>query len=146
MRRLLLAATIALLPGAAGAHGTGARVSADRAVVVALHYTDGEPMSFADVYVFAPDETGAYLHTRADRQGRVAFVPDRDGGWRVDGRDSEGHTARIAVPVADRATPAGPGGMPAWMLWASLALNLFAAAEFWSRYAPSRRAGSPRPA
>ncbi|MBC7800536.1 MAG: hypothetical protein H7Z10_07930 [Gemmatimonadaceae bacterium] len=140
MRRLLLIAAIASLPAAAGAHGTGSRVSADRAVVVDLHYADGEPMSFVDFYVYAPSEVGAYLHARADRQGRAAFVPDRDGEWRVEGKDSEGHTVRAVVPVTGSVAAAGSGGVPAWMLWGSLALNLFGAAELWSRYAPRRAA------
>lgn len=133
MKRTVLAGLIALLPAAGWAHGTGSRVTSDRAVVLDLHYSDGEAMSYADVKVFAPSETVAFLHGRADRLGRAAFVPDRDGEWRVEGRDAEGHLVRAVVPVSGGTAPARAGGVPAWMLWTSLALNLFGLAEVWSR-------------
>lgn len=140
LRHLVAVLLLALLlPAAAGAHGTGSRVTAARAVVLDLHYTDGEAMAYVDVKVFAPNETVAFLHGRADRLGRVAFVPDRNGDWRVEGRDSEGHTVLATVPVEGGAATAQAGGVPAWMLWASVALNLFGASELWSRYAASRR-------
>lgn len=134
MRRLAFAGLLALLPAAGWAHGTGSRTSADRAVVLDLHYSDGEAMSYADVQVFAPSETVAFMHGRADRLGRAAFVPDRDGEWRVEGRDAEGHMVRAVVPVSGDTTVAQAGGVPAWMLWTSLALNLFGLAEFRSRF------------
>ena len=129
MRRLALAGLVALLPAAGWAHGTGSRVTDDRAVVLDLHYSDGEAMSYADVQVFAPSETVAFLHGRADRLGRVAFVPDRDGEWRVEGRDAEGHLVRAVIPISSGTAPAQAGGVPAWTLWASLALNLFGLAQ-----------------
>ncbi|MBA2717518.1 MAG: hypothetical protein H0U51_10780 [Propionibacteriales bacterium] len=131
MIRLAVAALIALGPSTGWAHGTGSRVSAERAVVLDLHYSGGEVMPYADVQVFAPGETVAFLHARADRLGRAAFVPDRDGEWRVEGRDAEGHMVRAVVPVSGGTAPAQAGGVPAWMLWASLALNLFGLAQLW---------------
>ena len=110
-------------------------MAADRAVVLDLHYSDGERMSYADVQVFAPAETVAFLHARADRLGRAAFVPDRDGEWRIEARDAEGHVVHASVPVAGGAAQSVPGGVPAWMLWASLAVNFFGAAQLWSRRA-----------
>lgn len=141
MIRAALVSLLALGPATSWAHGTGSRVSADRAVVLNLHYSDGEAMAYVDVQVFAPSETMAFLHARADRLGRAAFVPDRDGEWRVEARDAEGHMVRTAVPVSGLTAPSEAVGVPTAWLWGSLALNLFGLAHLVSRYcaAPARR-------
>lgn len=144
-RAALLPAVLLLASLPAGAHGVGSRLSDSRAVVVDLHYSDGDAMSYADVQVFAPGDAVAFLHGRADRLGRAAFVPDRNGVWRIEARDAEGHLVNASVPVDGGASPGVMGAMgsvPAWMLWASLALNLFGAAQAWSMF----RAGKGRAA
>ena len=138
MIRLAVAALMAFGPTTGWAHGTGSRVSAARAVVLDLHYSDGETMPYADVQVFAPGETMAFLHARADRLGRATFVPDRDGEWRVEGKDAEGHMVRAVVPVSGGTASSQAGGVPAWMLWVSLALNFFGLAQI-----RSMRVGRP---
>ena len=146
MIRAALVALLALGPAAGWAHGTGSRVSADRAVVLNLHYSDGDAMAYVDVQVFAPSETVAFLHARADRLGRAAFVPDRDGDWRVEARDAEGHTVRAVVPVSGLTAVSEPGGVPATWLWGSLALNLFGMAHLVSRYRAGRATSGSLPA
>lgn len=146
MIRAALVVLLALGPATGWAHGTGSRVAADRAVVLNLHYSDGDAMAYVDVQVFAPSETVAFLHARADRLGRAAFVPDRDGDWRVEARDFEGHMVRTVVPVSGLTAMSEAGGVPTAWLWGSLALNLFGLAQFVSRYRAERAAPAGLPA
>ena len=96
----MLLGALALAPGAALAHGTGWRLTTEKAVVVELYYANGEQMPFADVRVFAPgDAATPVLHGRADGRGRAAFVPDRDGVWTLAASDGDGHGLQAAIPV-----------------------------------------------
>jgi len=101
-------------PRQASAHGTGWRVTDEKAVTVELYYADGEQMPFADVRVFAPgDDKVPVLHGRADARGRVAFVPDRGGIWTVAVTDGDGHSINASVSVAlDAAIPAMSDRVP----------------------------------
>ena len=126
---IALAAALALFaPALAHAHGTGARVVGNTATIVELYYTDGEPMAYAEAKVFSPDAPDVpFVNGRADKLGHVTFAADRDGVWRVEAHDNEGHSVRSDVTIA------GNGAMPrpslvgnSWLLWASLSLNIFA--------------------
>ena len=73
-------------------------------------------------------------------------MPDRDGDWRVEARDAEGHTVRTVVPVSGLAAAPEPGGVPAAWLWGSLALNLFGLAHIVSRFRAGRATPGGLPA
>ena len=126
----IIATTLVIVSvGMAHAHGTGARVLGNGAIAVELYYTDGEPMVFADVQVFGPGDTADMPHVngRADRLGRVTFLPDRDGDWRIEGKDGEGHSIKTEVTVTEGIAPrASSTSAGRWPLWASLTLNLLA--------------------
>ena len=63
-------------------------------------YSDGTPMAYCDVAVFAPDDDASEFQTGiTDRNGSFAFVPDTSGVWRVTVDDGMGHmvTAEISL-------------------------------------------------
>ena len=123
-----VAAAIVLAPGIVLAHGTGARIMANTATVVELYHTDGDPMAYAEAKVFSPEAPDVpFVNGRADKLGRVTFAADRDGVWRVEAHDNEGHSVRTEVTVASNAVidRHNLGGNP-WLLWASLFVNVFA--------------------
>jgi nickel transport protein len=102
---LLLSAAAALsalaLPEPSWAHGVGYRISSKRAVVLEFYYSTGETMAYMESKVFSPlDGRNAFQSGRSDELGRVSFVPDSEGEWRVVVRDDEGHMANAVAPVA----------------------------------------------
>lgn len=92
---------VLLLPAYVIAHGTGFRlVEAHGARAVGCYYSSGDPMAYAKVLVYGPDEMDVeYQNGRLDRLGRFAFLPDRPGTWRVIASDGQGHrvVARVRV-------------------------------------------------
>lgn len=116
MKALMLALTLVpFMPTLLLAHGVGYSI-VDGAVAVKGEYGDGMPMAHAEAEVWAPDGTAAAQQGSADRHGIIAFVPDRDGAWRVTLDDGMGHRVEAVVDVgtgapgsgiARRATPTG---------------------------------------
>lgn len=128
---VVLGAVLALAqPGLAAAHGAGHTVVdrvAGNALAVEFALPGGEPLADAQVLVFAPGaDAKAWLQSRTDRLGRVAFLPDRPGTWRLELADDRGHAATAAVEVtADQAVPAEPIWRR-WLLRLSLLANFVA--------------------
>ncbi len=93
------------LPWDAHAHGTACRILEDSTLAaVEFHYSDGEPMAYAEVLVFGPkDRQVEHQNGRTDRHGRFAFCPDMPGAWQITADDGMGHLCKAAVE-------ASPGG------------------------------------
>ena len=106
-------ATFALLSalacaGTARAHGVEL-IKEDRPTVqVRASYSDGGPMNYAEVSIYAPDDSQrAFQRGRTDRLGRFAFCPQQKGSWRVIISDGMGHQIdeKIEVGKAPGAAP-----------------------------------------
>lgn len=69
------------------------------AIVVAIHYGDGTLFSFEKYEVFGPDSSTPFQVGRSDALGRVAFVPDREGEWKVKFVSDDGHGGEALIPV-----------------------------------------------
>lgn len=137
------------LPQGAAAHGVGWRGSSLSAVPLEFLYSTGEPMSYREARVFSPaDERFAAQSGRTDAAGRLAFVPDVPGLWRVIVRDEEGHQATAEVEISQeflsgaRGEAAAQGGTPEGLelviragLGVSLIFNAAALALLWRRRA-----------
>ncbi|MGE0083911.1 MAG: hypothetical protein AB7S75_05770 [Desulfococcaceae bacterium] len=114
MKKIVRQSLIFLIPGLiqllttqfATAHGTGSRMLTDNKTVTAeFYYSDGEPMSYAEVLVFSPeDEKTEYQNGRTDRKGRFAFCPDTPGTWRIEASDGMGHKAVAGAEVQEEKT------------------------------------------
>jgi hypothetical protein len=110
----------------AAAHTAGGRILNGKAAITEFRFSDGSPMAFADVKVFAPASTELWLAGRADGAGRFAFMPDKAGDWTVEAREAEGHSARLTVTIAagDLTTAALIHRYWGFVLLGSVALNL----------------------
>ena len=105
-----IAAWALALGVAATAAGHGVtHAPVEGAVAVAFGYDDGTPMAWAEVRVFAPGEAEPAWEGGTDAAGRVAFVADRPGTWRVAADDGLGHRAEARIEVDAE----GHGGMAA---------------------------------
>jgi nickel transport protein len=71
-------------------------------VALEFFYSTGEYMAYQDARVYSPkDGKASFQSGRSDEFGRVSFVPDAPGGWRVVVRDEEGHMAEAVINVTD---------------------------------------------
>lgn len=98
-----------LCPHILEAHGTGYRILEKcGAVTVEFYYSTGEPISYARVLVFSPqnekDEKVEYQNGRTDKQGRFAFYPNMAGIWCVKTNDGRGHMIQGLVEVKETKT------------------------------------------
>lgn len=93
----------------AAAHGTGFRLVETRdARAVRCYYASGDPMAYAKVLVYGPEDRDTeHQNGRTDRAGSFAFLPDRPGKWRVIVNDGQGHRLEAKVPVAPSPVPDG---------------------------------------
>jgi nickel transport protein len=109
----LVLAAAALAPGAALAHEVLHAVErSGRAVTVRAWEDDGEPLAGARYEVYAPAESAPWQAGQVDRNGWLAFVPDRPGPWRVKVVEDAGHGFEITVDGAAAAGAAPAGGPP----------------------------------
>jgi nickel transport protein len=95
------------------AHGVEGVILPAQGYLLTAHYDDGEPMSYAEVQIQAPDANLAFQTGRTDRNGRLMFQPDRSGRWQVEVKDGMGHRAAFDVAVADgppQTAPVAPPG------------------------------------
>ena len=82
------------------AHGTGWREVELKAAALEFLYSDGELMSYCEAKIYSPlDDKIACQTMRTDELGRVAFVPNQQGQWRVVVSDNQGHRAEAKINV-----------------------------------------------
>ncbi|UHD16550.1 hypothetical protein [Thiocapsa bogorovii] len=106
--RILLALPAALLAGTLHAHGLSHSAQPGSAVIVELRYADGSPFSYESAEVYRPAETVPFLVGRTDANGRLAFVPDRSGDWRVRAFSEDGHGGDFTVAAAPDGRASAP--------------------------------------
>lgn len=104
IRRVWVAGVwLALSLGASNAvaHGVHAHAIEGGHGVKAV-FSDGTPMAFAPVTVYAPDRADELWQKGAtDRQGQFLFLPDRPGVWRIHINDGLGHAVDREISVDD---------------------------------------------
>lgn len=57
---------------------------------IKIFYDDSTPMSFADYKIYSPDGK-LFAEGETDKMGRILFMPDRVGKWRIEVDDGMGH-------------------------------------------------------
>ena len=96
------AAAIALLlclwlPERAAAHDLRHRIEEAAAVTVKLFFADGNEFSFESYEVYYAGEEIPFQVGRTDAHGRLVFLPDRAGTWRVKAFSEDGHGADLSL-------------------------------------------------
>lgn len=89
------------------AHGAAIAHRKTSAIEIRATYDSGEPMSEAQVTVYAPnDPTTPWLKGTTREDGTFVFVPDPDvtGNWDVKVRQS-GHGDLVSIPFEKTKTP-----------------------------------------
>jgi len=100
MRKILL--FILLLTAPALAHSVRHEVADRNAIAVRVTFSGGDVASYSAVEVFGPGDETPFQKGRTDRNGVVAFIPDRPGEWmvKVQGESQHGfHGDTVEVTV-----------------------------------------------
>lgn len=87
------------LAGAALAHGVRTEVAVGAMTLVTFTHEDGSPMAATPFTVLAPRHTQPFLTGTTDRHGRVVFLPDEAGPWKVRVASADGHGAVVTIDV-----------------------------------------------
>jgi nickel transport protein len=106
IRRVLIAlALFACLPVPASAHDLQHSIGEGAAVCVKLFFSDGNAFSFESYELYRAGEEIPFQVGRTDNQGRVVFIPDRPGTWRLKVFSEDGHGVDLSF------TTGGEGGV-----------------------------------
>lgn len=97
--RLSLALGLLLFTSLAWGHRMHHEVSSAQAQVLTVSHAFGQQPIFEPYQVFAPDSDMPFQTGRTDLQGRVSFLPDRPGRWRVVVSTEDGHGVEVRVRV-----------------------------------------------
>lgn len=73
------------------AHDLQYTVGGAQAVVIRMFYVDDAPFAFEGYEIYREGEKLPYQVGRTDAQGRIAFLPDRAGAWRIKAMSEDGH-------------------------------------------------------
>jgi len=93
VRRVLVLVLCAWLPGQALAHDLQHQIDEGAAVSVRLFFADGRDFSFESYEIYRAGDEVPFQVGRTDLQGRVVFLPDRAGTWRIKAFSEDGHGA-----------------------------------------------------
>ena len=94
MKGLLCALVIAAAgPGQALAHDLQHRIDEAAAVSVELLFADGSAFALESYEVYRAGDEIPFQVGRTDARGRVVFLPDRAGTWRIKAFSEDGHGA-----------------------------------------------------
>lgn len=101
IRVFFLFLALAVFPASASAHALEGRVlQNEKAIVVGFDYASESVPRFAKASVFSPSNSEVEFQVgRTDMLGRVSFVPDEPGLWKVEVSDGQGHRAEVLVAV-----------------------------------------------
>jgi nickel transport protein len=101
---MLALVSILLLDDPCLGHGTTYRVLDEQCgVAMEFLYSSGEPMSYAEVTVWHPDDKKVkHQKARTDRHGCFAFLPSEPGEWQVIVNDGLGHQVSAVVATNPR--------------------------------------------
>jgi nickel transport protein len=101
MRAVVISLLLCLgLPGRVAAHDLQHRIQEGAAVTVELFFADlaeDNAFSFESYEVYRAGEEVPFQVGRTDALGRLAFLPDTAGTWRVKIFSEDGHGADISL-------------------------------------------------
>jgi len=86
------------------AHEVNYQVKGAQGVCMSFFFAGGEPMDYAEIEVYAPDEKIPFQKARTDKNGIFCFMPDKNGIWKViaKGETEHGpHGTEIEVAVKE---------------------------------------------
>lgn len=65
------------------AHEVNYQIKGSQGICVIFFFLGGEPMNYAEVEVYSPDEKIIFQKARTDKNGIFCFMPDKAGTWKI---------------------------------------------------------------
>jgi nickel transport protein len=81
----------------AGAHGLRYTVTRGESVVITLTYSNGGAFADETYEIFRAGGNELYQRGRTDPFGRIVFMPDSSGAWRIRAFSEDGHGLDISI-------------------------------------------------
>ena len=82
-------------------HGVKSTVF-EGAAGIEVTYDDGTPMAYCEAKVFSPsDSETEFMQGATDKNGRLTFVPDVPGKWRLTVDDGMGHAVSEEIEIQE---------------------------------------------
>lgn len=95
---------LACPPDPADAHEVRHHFSQQKASVVCLTYGDGSAFSYEQYELFFNDEEVPRQVGRTDAEGRITFLPHREGRWRMKAFSEDGHGVDLTIETGPSGT------------------------------------------
>ncbi|MFN3595309.1 MAG: hypothetical protein ACK4TK_11605 [Thiobacillaceae bacterium] len=109
MRTTLRFLLVLLYVHSAPAHELRYELDQSQAVVIRLAYADDTPFSF-EAYAIYPEGSNLPVQVgRTDSAGRIAFLPDKPGRWRVKAQSEDGHGLEFTLQTGASTGPVATG-------------------------------------
>lgn len=83
--------------GSAGAHGLRHTVTEGESVVIKLSYRNGAAFAGEAYEIYRAGDSDPYQSGRTDPLGRIVFIPDSSGTWRIKAFSEDGHGLDISI-------------------------------------------------
>ncbi len=84
------------------AHDLQYRVTDEQAVVATFFYLDGSAFSYQSYEIYPPGQTVPSQVGRTDASGRLAFLPDTPGQWRIKATSEDGHGVDFRAHISEQ--------------------------------------------
>lgn len=81
---------LAVIPHGASAHTIHYQVD-ETGISARVFFSADEPAAYSEYEIFGPGDQFPHQRGRSDRNGFVAFLPDRPGTWRIDVEADSSH-------------------------------------------------------
>lgn len=78
-------------------HGVEYKISKNEVYTVSMNYGDGEGMNYTGYKIYSPGSDTVFQSGLTDKNGKLSFIPDAAGEWRVEVNDDTGHAAAVIV-------------------------------------------------
>ncbi|HPF07722.1 MAG TPA: hypothetical protein PK293_16895 [Spirochaetota bacterium] len=78
-------------------HGVEYKISKNKVYTVSMNYSDGEIMNYTNYKIYSPGSESVFQSGLTDKNGKISFIPDAAGEWKVDVNDDTGHAASVIV-------------------------------------------------
>lgn len=83
------------------AHDVNYSISKGNAYIVDIYYGDGTKFSYENYEIYGPNEEVAFQVGRTDSWGRIVFMPDKKGRWKIKTFTEDGHGVSIMLDVEE---------------------------------------------
>lgn len=99
---LIILILFIFLNSAVFCHEVNYRIDQNNSYIVEIYYADGTKFSYESYEIYRPgEEEKPFQVGRTDEKGRVCFLPDREGKWKIKAFTEDGHGINVFIDVKE---------------------------------------------